>query len=254
MQTHPRRSLAAVAAVVLVGVAAPQSGLGSTAVISDLAARQIPRPVAEASSSWVAEPLQSTLVRAAPRPDAPVIGRITPVTPYSMSPSGFLTRGGVVRPGAGTWVRILLAQRPNGVTGWVPAGALILDTIEDRIVVRLAARRVEYWRRGTKVASFRAGIGTAQFPTPRGRFAVEDRLETRSADRGMYGPYIITLTAHSNVLKRFNGGDGQIAIHGSESPGRVGRPSSQGCVILADDALRFVWQRARAGTPVDVIG
>ena len=48
------------------------------------------------------------------------------------------------------------------------------------------------------------------------------------------------------------GGDGLVAIHGAGSgrSWRVGAPSSFGCVILDEPALRIAARHARAGTPV----
>jgi lipoprotein-anchoring transpeptidase ErfK/SrfK len=127
-----------------------------------------------------------------------------------------------------------------------------LATTTTRVVVRLDGRRLELWRGAQRVASYPAGIGRAATPTPTGTFAVEDTVVTPRADRGTYGRYIVTLTAHSEVLKRFNGGDGQIAIHGSGSLGRVGRPSSHGCVVLDDAALTAVFRAVGPGTPIIV--
>lgn len=127
-----------------------------------------------------------------------------------------------------------------------------LATTTTRIVVRLDSRRLELWRGEQRVATYPAGIGRTVTPTPTGTFAVEDTVVTRTADRGTYGRFVVTLTAHSNVLKHFNGGDGQIAIHGSGSLGRVGRASSHGCVILGDAALMTVFHAIGAGTPVIV--
>ena len=84
------------------------------------------------------------------------------------------------------------------------------------------------------------------------RFLKHHPADPHWADRETYGRFVVTLTAHSTVLTRFNGGDGQIAIHGSGSLGRVGRASSHGCIILGDAALTTVFRAVEPGTPVIV--
>jgi hypothetical protein len=70
--------------------------------------------------------------------------------------------------------------------------------------------------------------------------------------RSVYGRFTLTLTAHSNALRHFMGGDALVAIHGTGSgrSWRVGTASSYGCVILSEPALAVAAHYARAGTPV----
>jgi lipoprotein-anchoring transpeptidase ErfK/SrfK len=205
-----------------------------------------------ASAAWTAEVLSTVKARVAPRPDAAVRTILRSYTPYSTAPARFLATAAARDTRGRDWVRVQIAERPNMSSAWVPAESVHLATTTTRIVVRLDSRRLELWRGEQRVATYPAGIGRTVTPTPTGTFAVEDTVVTRTADRGTYGRFVVTLTAHSNVLKHFNGGDGQIAIHGSGSLGRVGRASSHGCVILGDAALMTVFHAIGAGTPVIV--
>ena len=67
------------------------------------------------------------------------------------------------------------------------------------------------------------------------------------------GPFALALSAHSNVLRTFEGGSGQIAIHGIENlDGVLGTASSHGCVRLADKDIRWLAAHIAPGVPVDV--
>ncbi len=209
------------------------------------------RPLERDGGSLLAHVVAPSAVRAAPAPRARPIGRVTGTTAYSHRPEALMVTG--LRRGRDgrRWVRVQLPVRPNGTAGWVPRGAVRLSVVRVRIVVHRSARRLEVWRGGRRLHAFPAGVGRAATPTPVGAFAVQDPMRTLPAWRGVYGQYTLTLTAHSPVLRSFMGGDGLVAIHGG-SLGRVGRPSSNGCVILAPAALRTVAGLVRPGTPVEV--
>jgi lipoprotein-anchoring transpeptidase ErfK/SrfK len=251
LTTIPRHLLGVVLAAGLLTAASP--GTASPISLNEVRTWQVPSSIhAPASAAWTAEVLSTVKARVAPRRDAPVRTVLRSYTPYSTSPARFLATAAARDARGRDWVRVQIAERPNTSSAWVPADAVHLATTTTRIVVRLDSRRVEVWRGQRRVVTYPAGVGRTATPTPTGTFAVEDTVTTPTADRGAYGRFVVTLTAHSNVLKRFNGGDGQIAIHGSGSLGRVGRASSHGCIILDDDALTTVFSEVGPGTPVIV--
>ena len=49
--------------------------------------------------------------------------------------------------------------------------------------------------------------------------------------------FAIGLSGHCNVLTEFAGGDGQIAIHGTNDPGTIGQDVSHGCVRVDNDVI-----------------
>ena len=70
------------------------------------------------------------------------------------------------------------------------------------------------------------------------------------------GTWIITLTAHSPVLRTFEGGDGRVALHGrggSSLLDPLGSARSHGCVRMANAGINWLAGVARAGTPVLVV-
>jgi lipoprotein-anchoring transpeptidase ErfK/SrfK len=59
--------------------------------------------------------------------------------------------------------------------------------------------------------------------------------------------------ARSNVLQEFDGGPGQIALHGLDNVGgTLGTAVSHGCVRLADASMRWLVTRVGPGVPVTI--
>jgi lipoprotein-anchoring transpeptidase ErfK/SrfK len=71
--------------------------------------------------------------------------------------------------------------------------------------------------------------------------------------RGFYGPFIMTLTAHSEALSDFDGGDGRVALHGTSRPDLLGGAVSHGCVRLPNAAARRMAAVVPPGAPVDIV-
>ena len=61
--------------------------------------------------------------------------------------------------------------------------------------------------------------------------------------------FAIGLSGHSNTLSEFNGGDGQIAIHGTDDEGTIGQDVSHGCVRVSNDIILKL-AKLPLGTPV----
>jgi lipoprotein-anchoring transpeptidase ErfK/SrfK len=143
---------------------------------------------------------------------------------------------------------VQVPRRPNGVTGWVPAGQVDVDVVTTRIVVDLSDRRVTLFRDGRKVLSATAAIGSAATPTPTGSFYVNQRLIPTDKS-GPFGPGAVGISAFSNVLTGWTQG-GPIAIHGTNAPWSIGKAVSNGCIRLPNPTLSRVFAQALSGTPV----
>lgn len=151
----------------------------------------------------------------------------------------------------GPWLRVLLPGRPNGHTGWIDRARTRAATTAWHLVVRLSQRRVVVFRGGRAVRSFVAIVGKPSTPTPEGAFFVEEDVALRAGDVG--GPFALALSARSEVLQEFDGGPGQIAIHGLRNVGGVlGTAVSHGCVRLADDAMHWLVLRIGPGVRVTI--
>lgn len=149
------------------------------------------------------------------------------------------------------WLRVRLPGRPNGHAGWITADRTSLTSTEWRLSLDLSERRVTVYRDGRVDRRFRAVIGTAATPTPVGRFFVEEAVALAGGDAG--APFALATSARSSVLQEFNGGPGQIALHGTNNvPGALGSASSHGCVRLSTRAIRWLAGRMGAGVPFEV--
>jgi hypothetical protein len=166
-------------------------------------------------------------------------------------PTVFGIRGVVLdRECRAAWYRVQLPLRPNGITGYVRAGAVWIGRVTTRIVVDLSDRHVTLFRGGRPVLRAQAAVGAEATPTPRGRFYVNQRLVPRDR-RGPYGPGAIGISAFSDVLTGWAQG-GPIAIHGTNEPESIGRRATNGCIRLHNHVLRRFFRTTPAGTPVIV--
>lgn len=167
-----------------------------------------------------------------------------PGTTTGGGPAVFLLKSR--RPG---WDQIYLPLRPNDRTGWVEASRLTLSLDPYRVEVSLGAHELTVWKNGTVVDRQPAGVGTAATPTPTGRFYLVELL-TQTDPNGVYGPYAFGLSAFSDVLSSFGGGPGEIGLHGTDDPARLGTSVSHGCVRVSDSAITRLAHLLPLGTPV----
>jgi lipoprotein-anchoring transpeptidase ErfK/SrfK len=149
------------------------------------------------------------------------------------------------------WLRVMLPGRPNGRKGWIAQRGTVLTRTSWRLVVRTSSRRVLVYRRGRLVRSFLAVVGKPSTPTPHGRFFVEESVRMLPGSAG--APFALALSARSNVLQEFDGGPGQIAMHGvANLGGTPGTAVSHGCVRLANRNIRWLAARIAPGVPLTI--
>jgi lipoprotein-anchoring transpeptidase ErfK/SrfK len=151
----------------------------------------------------------------------------------------------------GKWAQVYLPERPNESLGWTPASDLSMQWNPERIVVSLSKRHLELLRDGRVVFQATAAVGNPESPTPTGFFYVTEVLKL--TDPGdVYGPYALGLSGFSNTYYSFDGGPGQIAIHGTNEPSVIGQYASHGCVRLDNPDITTLSTQVEAGTPVDI--
>ena len=149
------------------------------------------------------------------------------------------------------WVRVQLPGRPNGRTGWIHTSQTKRTSTAWQITLKLSARRVTVYRGGRVKRVFRAVVGKSSTPTPRGRFFVEEAVALKSSDSG--GPFALATSARSRVYQEFDGGPGQIALHGTNNlSGALGSASSHGCIRLGTRAITWMARRISAGAPLTI--
>jgi hypothetical protein len=153
--------------------------------------------------------------------------------------------------GGARWLQVMLPGRPDGSTGWIVRDGTSELMTGWRIVVDLAARRLRVYHDGRSMRTFQAVIGKPSTPTPTGQFFVEESVQMPVGHPG--GPFALALSARSNVLQKFEGGPGQIAIHGREDlGGTLGAAESHGCVRVATASIDWLAARIDPGTPVKI--
>lgn len=201
--------------------------------------------------TWSGRVVVPTVARRSPSRSAGVVAKVSPYGPYDNDPQSLLvleSRG----VGRDEWYRVLLPERPNGTTGWVRGDALALRATTARLRVSLSARTLTYFVAGRRRATWKVVVGTPTNPTPTGLFAISEVVPQGRAN-GFFGPFIITVTAHSDKLSDFDGGNGQVAIHGTSLPGLLGQAASHGCVRIANTNIRTIARRVPRGAPVEIV-
>ncbi len=149
------------------------------------------------------------------------------------------------------WLRVMLPGRPNGSSGWISQQGTRLLVTGWRLVVSLGARRVTVYRHGVMRRRFAAVVGKPSTPTPTGSFFVEETLQMTPGEPG--GPFALALSARSDALQEFEGGPGQIALHGRDNlGGTLGAAESHGCVRLATSSIDWLARRIGPGVPVTI--
>jgi lipoprotein-anchoring transpeptidase ErfK/SrfK len=241
----PRRSAAVLA------LAAGAAALAAAPLASGATDNQIPGPPS-ATGAWTARIVYPVPARMAPSATARVRMGLMHYTAFSRRPQRLLVTAEATDASGHGWVRVQLPVRPNGSQAWVPTAAVKLSRTDLHIKVRLGAKRVEVWRGPHRISSYPAAVGTGSTPTPVGTFAMQDPVPSAPAQRSYLGPYILTLTAHSTVLRSFMGGDGLVAIHGTNAPNLLGQAVSHGCIRVSNAAVRALYRIVEPGTPVQI--
>lgn len=148
-----------------------------------------------------------------------------------------------------SWIKVQLPIRPNETSGWVRADDVTLEAIDALVEVDLDARTITTWVDGELVLETSVAVGSPENPTPTGTFFITDKVETSDGESA-YGPYALGLSAHSDTLTEFAGGDGQIGIHGTNAPASIGEAVSHGCVRLPNELITILATSLPLGTPV----
>jgi lipoprotein-anchoring transpeptidase ErfK/SrfK len=155
------------------------------------------------------------------------------------------------------WVQVRLPSRPNDASGWVRADQVILRSTPWRLVVSTAGRTLSAYRSGHLVRRVQVVVGKPSTPTPLGLFSIIGAWP--SPPNAFLGSWILALTAHSDALQQFDGGDGTVGIHGRGGASLLdplGSASSHGCIRVANASIDWlvhsIGVAAVPGIPVQV--
>jgi lipoprotein-anchoring transpeptidase ErfK/SrfK len=187
----------------------------------------------------------------APAAGSPQVSLVAANRPITGEQTTLPVVGQATGHGGAQWLEVMLPGRPDGSTGWISKQGTRALATGWRILVDLAARRVRVYSDGRTVKTFQAVVGKPSTPTPTGQFFVEETVQMNPGQAG--GPYALALSARSNVLQEFEGGPGQIGIHGrNELGGTLGQAESHGCIRLATPSIDWLAARIGPGTPVKI--
>jgi lipoprotein-anchoring transpeptidase ErfK/SrfK len=226
-----------------------------------VALRVPPRPVSTGtptptptptSSGWQLSPGES-LIAVAKHSSVDVWGRADGPVRWRLSnpnSSGarlvFLV---LAQNGSGWNVRV--PSRPNGAVGWVADTQIALEVNPYELHVSLSRHTLSVYDGGRRVRVFAIGVGRASAPTPTGTFFLTELLEAANPN-GPYGAFAYGTSAFSDVYSEFEGGPGQIGVHGTNDPSSVGRNVSHGCIRLGKQDIRALAHMVPAGTPLTI--
>jgi L,D-transpeptidase-like protein len=150
------------------------------------------------------------------------------------------------------WVEVLTPGRPDGRHGWITASGTRPSWTAWRLSVDLSARALTVYYRGRVIRRFPVVVGAPSTPTPEGRFFIEESLSL--SPRASGAPFALATSARSDVLQEFDGGPGQIAVHGMGNlAGALGTASSHGCIRLDTADITWLAMHIGAGVPLRIL-
>jgi hypothetical protein len=208
-----------------------------------------PRPLAsQRGVAWYSPVRRDTLARAAPDPAGAAVAPLSTRTPEGTR-NIVLVLGRAKGAGAGLWIQVRLAGLSN-TTGWVRRPALGGYTaVHTRLVVDLERLTATLFRDARPIFRAPVGVGRPEWPTPRGRFYIRNKL-SRFANP-FYGPLAFGTSARSSVLTDWPAG-GFVGIHGTNRPDLLPGHVSHGCIRLRNEDVLTLGRLMPVGTPLTV--
>lgn len=182
----------------------------------------------EHETTWAAV-LPGAIARVAPDEASPPVSAVSHRTPEGTA--NIVVVSDRSTDGAGrVWLRAHLASLPPGKTGWIPRRSLGgYGVVSTRLVVSLPHLEAALFRDGKPVFRAPIGVGTAEYPTPRGEFYVRNRLSRYRSPA--YGPIAFGTSARSETVIDWPGG-GFVGLHGTDRPEILPGRVSHGCIRL----------------------
>ena len=151
------------------------------------------------------------------------------------------------------WLNVLLPIRPNGSTGWVRAADVTTASHNYRIDISLSDFELRVFDGGQLQFQATIAVAADNSPTPGGRYYITELLQPLEPDT-VYGSFAYGLSGFSEAFETFNGGPGQLGIHGTNDPDSIGSQASAGCVRLANGDVAHLAEFLPLGTPVQILG
>ncbi len=150
--------------------------------------------------------------------------------------------------------RVLLPVRPNGSFGWVNANDVSLTRHNYRLKIELDAYRLTLSDHSNVIFTTDIGVARNNTPTPQGIYYTTELLHP-TIPNSVYGVYAYGLSGYSDTFTEFNGGPGQLGIHGTNDPSTIGTNVSHGCIRMRNSDITVLVEEIGlpVGVPVDVV-
>ena len=220
----------AVAATVLAAFAAEPSSPARATTASRL----------YATGSDIAAPRGRLLLHAAPGSDR-ILARVG-----SRSVFGSATKL-AVKGEWGEWLAVISEQLGNGVRGFVRRESVRLTHDPYSLEVDRSLRLLTVWRLGVRLRRIGVAVGAPATPTPRGRFAITDKL--RDFWSTYYGCCVLALSGRQTRATPGWVGGNRLAIHAGTG---IGLAISNGCLRAATQDVEYLMRLLPVGTQVIV--
>jgi hypothetical protein len=206
-----------------------------------------PLPTARTRIGW-APVLETVSPRTRPAENAPAVGVLEPRT--YLGTTNIVLVVGRAQVNRRLWVRVRFPSHRNNLTGWLPREAVGgYHFVRTRLVVDVSALTAALFRDGRLVFHASVGVGTKEFPTPRGSSYIREKLT--NFDNPFYGPVAFGTSARSQVLTDWPDG-GSIGIHGTNRPDLLPGRVSHGCIRMRNDDILRLNRLMPVGTLVRV--
>jgi hypothetical protein len=124
-----------------------------------------------------------------------------------------------------------------------------LDNHDFRIEVRLKEFNLEVFNGNEKIMDTTIAVAADNSPTPGGLYYTTELLKPPDPN-GPYGSYAYGLSGFSNVYQTFDGGPGQLGLHGTNEPWSIGNKVSHGCIRLRNADIEKLAKILPLGVPV----
>lgn len=149
------------------------------------------------------------------------------------------------------WVQVRALRNRTQVKVWIPSWATRTVWIRYAIKIDLSKRLTTVYRDGKVLRRFRVVVGARATPTPTGTWYVVDRMHLHTS--WSQGRWALATSAFSRVLKRFEGGQGQVALHARGTlAAPVGTAASHGCVRFNNGDIAWLAAHIPNGTEIQI--
>jgi hypothetical protein len=153
----------------------------------------------------------------------------------------------------GSWVEVHLPSGPADRTGWVARDDVTLSRHRFRIEVSLSSHTLTLYTGEVVALTTPVAVGPDAPPAGEELF-IKDLVETPNPS-SPYGAYAYGLSGSDNELDDFTTGNGVVAVHGTADPTALDGDAPYGAIAVGDDIItRFVETIGLPlGTPVDIL-